>query len=321
MDRNESTTADLGETSNTDASGETIDRLEQALSRETAATQSLRDDLARLQEEVASIRASFRQQLEAATDQRRKAEAMLMDQAQRLKSLGAGREATMRELQRVREELARVGAERDRLQKDLAAQTGMQTETIALPDDVRESQPGPEILPSLEELMSSLGTMQEADVETEADEVEAEPAEAPDAPELISPELVFVADDFSDDAAHAETLSGDGAEAPPAPAAARPQAGNSSVLVFLDSDPPIKYPLFKPVNTIGRSDAADIRVDGDFISRIHARVIVKDGSAAVEDAGSKNGIEVNYKPVLRQRLKHGDVLSLGTVHFTYLDLG
>ncbi len=318
MELNDSAEENLGENSNSNADGETIDRLERALSQETAATESLRGELARLQEEVATIRTNLQKQIDEATKRRRKAESVLADQAQRLKSLGAGREATMHELQRVRDELARVGAERDRLERELAAQTGMQTETIALPDELRESQPGPELLPSLEELMTGLGTMQEAGVDLDDDSADAgdESPAAPN-PELISPELVFVADDFREEASTAadgtfRTRGLDGAAAP--------QEHKSSVLVFLDSDPPIKYPLLKAVNTVGRSEGADIRVDGDFISRVHARVIIDEAGATVEDAGSKNGIEVNYRPVLRQRLKHGDVLSLGTVHFTFLQL-
>jgi pSer/pThr/pTyr-binding forkhead associated (FHA) protein len=73
------------------------------------------------------------------------------------------------------------------------------------------------------------------------------------------------------------------------------------------------------VITIGRSELADIRVDGDFISRVHARVLAHDGRAVVEDVASKNGIKVNGKPVKRQPLQHGDVLSLGKLHFTYID--
>jgi hypothetical protein len=106
--------------------------------------------------------------------------------------------------------------------------------------------------------------------------------------------------------------------APPSRAATRPRA-NSRVLVFLDADPPIKYPLYKDVITIGRSEVADIRVDGDSVSRIHARIVAGDSDILVEDAGSKNGIEVNSRPVLRHKLQHGDVLSLGTLHFTFVD--
>ena len=62
--------------------------------------------------------------------------ALIEDQKQRLKSLGAGREETMRALADVRDELKRVSRERDELRKQLAKLDRMQTETIALPEEV-----------------------------------------------------------------------------------------------------------------------------------------------------------------------------------------
>ena len=47
------------------------------------------------------------------------AEAMIEDQKQRLKSLGVGREESMRALADVRDELKRVARERDELRKQL----------------------------------------------------------------------------------------------------------------------------------------------------------------------------------------------------------
>ena len=63
------------------------------------------------------------------------AESMLDDQRQRLKSLGLGREESMRQLAEARDELRRVSIERDELRKKLSRIDSMQTETIALPDD------------------------------------------------------------------------------------------------------------------------------------------------------------------------------------------
>ena len=95
---------------------------------------------------------------------------------------------------------------------------------------------------------------------------------------------------------------------------------NSRLLVFVDAEPPIKYPLYKSVMTVGRSEDADIRVDGDFISRVHARITTADaGAVTVEDVASKNGIRVNGQEVKRHVLRHGDVLSLGKLHFTFID--
>ena len=59
------------------------------------------------------------------------AEALIKDQEQRLKSLGVGREESMRALADVRDELKRVSRERDELRKQLSRLDSMQTETIA----------------------------------------------------------------------------------------------------------------------------------------------------------------------------------------------
>jgi pSer/pThr/pTyr-binding forkhead associated (FHA) protein len=91
------------------------------------------------------------------------------------------------------------------------------------------------------------------------------------------------------------------------------------VLVFLDAAQPIKYPLYKPVMTIGRSDKADIHVEGDYISRVHARLLSTHDGVVVEDIASKNGIKVNSKQTDRQILHHGDVLGIGKLRFTFID--
>jgi pSer/pThr/pTyr-binding forkhead associated (FHA) protein len=63
--------------------------------------------------------------------------------------------------------------------------------------------------------------------------------------------------------------------------------------------------------TIGRSHKSDIRINGQFVSRIHARLLAHPIGTVIEDLGSKNGIFVNAQPVTRCVLKDGDVVSLG----------
>ncbi|HEU4617126.1 MAG TPA: FHA domain-containing protein, partial [Gammaproteobacteria bacterium] len=330
---------------------DTIARLQRTLEQETVAAETLRADLDQLREEVERIEASFQQRLAEATARREQAESKLAEQSARLNALGRGREQTMLELQETRAELARVKSERDRLQRELIGVARMQTETLALTDAERDDRrDGTELLPTLEDLMANWSAIEEAPAEqgasfTPALETEDEPED-----EMIPANAVFTPDDFRDDQAGEiegelevelelegerrddsdgggaqdggggarESDSGDGLHDPPT-VPAPPRRRNSSVLVFLETDPPIKYPLYKEVTTIGRSELADIRVDGDFISRVHARILTGEGAVTVEDAGSKNGIEVNGRPVLRHALQHGDVVSLGTLHFTYID--
>lgn len=224
----------------------------------------------------------------------------LKDQQDRLNALGAGREETMRALNEVRAELARVCAERDQLQKRLTRIDGMQTETIALDEDGVEEQAIHATLPSLDDLMASLSSMDEVQQEHRSSGFGWQGAAETEPPaEMVAPDLIFTNDDEEEEAA--------------------PVRANR-VLIYLDAHPPIKYPLFKTLVTIGRSAAADIQIDDDYISRLHARLISDEHGVIVEDADSKNGIKVNSKAVKRESLKHGDVLEVGKLRFTFIDI-
>jgi hypothetical protein len=241
--------------------------------------------------------------LKEALERNKAAESVIEDQRQRLKSLGLGREESMRALVEARDELKRTSRERDELRKQLGRLDRMQTETIALPDDFRFPSSGS--VPSLDALMSDLGDIDEPGsgparvaghlhqrVESDADRSE----------EMISPEVVFP-EKF---AATAESAEQEGPV--------------SKMLVLLDPERPIKYPLFKATMTIGRADIADIRIENDFLSRLHARIVSTGNGTAIEDVESKNGIRVNAKLVTtRQELRHGDVVDLGRLRFRYLD--
>jgi hypothetical protein len=291
------------------ADSESIARLEQALAAETRVSAALRAGLDELRAKVERLEAGFAERLEAATLRHKSAETKLADQQQRLAALGTGREETMRRLADTRAELVRVRAERDDLLKKLDRTEGMQTATVALTEEQIE-EPTIHPLPSMEDLMASLDKLasQEEDrsplegghslAQVSLDESQSQ--------EMIAPELVF-ADEYAedDDDEHAS------------PGAARMPI--SRLLVFLDAAQPIKYPLYKAVMTIGRSDKADIHVEGDFISRVHARLLSTNDGVVVEDIASKNGIKVNSKLTERQILHHGDVLGIGKLRFTFID--
>jgi FHA domain-containing protein len=286
---------------------ESIARLEQALAAETRTSAALRVGLDEVRAKVERLEAGFNERLEAAIRRSTTAESKLADQQQRLVALGNGREETMRRLADTRAELARVRGERDDLLKKLDRAEGMQTATVALTEEERVEEPTIHPLPSMDDLMAAL------------DKLEPEGARSPlegghslaqvtleenPSSEMIAPELVFSEEDE------------EGEEPAPAEAGGLP---TSRLLVFLDAAQPIKYPLYKPVMTIGRSDKADIHVEGDFISRVHARLLSTVDGVVVEDIASKNGIKVNSKQTERQILHHGDVLGIGKVHFTFID--
>jgi transposase-like protein len=228
-------------------------------------------------------------------------EAQLADQRQRLEALGTGREETMRALAEARDELRRIKTERDELRQRLARVDSVQTATIALSeDDVRPLTP-PDKLASLEDLMAALGNIAEPSSVPDS-HPQQRVQNAPDlsaSEEMISPALVFP-EEF------AATAGQDGADA-------------SRVLVLLDAERPVKYPLFKEVMTIGRADIADIQINNGFLSRLHARIVTTRNGVVIEDVESKNGIRVNAKQTERQALHHGDVVDLGRLRFRYID--
>jgi len=80
-----------------------------------------------------------------------------------------------------------------------------------------------------------------------------------------------------------------------------------------------RYPLTPGTLVIGRAQDAAIRVDAGGVSRYHARIVVKDTEASVEDLGSKNGTFVDGKPVSgRHVLANGSEVRIGPVAFTFV---
>jgi len=56
-----------------------------------------------------------------------------------------------------------------------------------------------------------------------------------------------------------------------------------------------EIPLMDGENVLGRDEAATVRIDSLVSSRRHARILVADGRATLEDLGSKNGTRLNGK--------------------------
>jgi hypothetical protein len=250
--------------------------------------------------------ARLEQELAEALARNAQAEALLADQRARLKTLGSGREASMRALTETRDQLRRVSIERDELRGQLARIDGMQTATVTLPDEPTslERRP-PANLPSIEDLMASLSDMKEPDARPSAGHLHLRVHTDPNADaseDMLSPAIVFP----EQYAATAQT-------------AGSTELRLNRVLVLLDGEQPIKYPLYKKEMVIGRAETADIQIDSHFISRLHARLVLTETSVVIEDFESKNGIKINSKLTNRQALCHGDLLSLGGLRFRFLD--
>ncbi len=80
-----------------------------------------------------------------------------------------------------------------------------------------------------------------------------------------------------------------------------------------------RYGLTNRVTTIGRGTTADIQIDQESVSRIHAKVTLEESACVLEDLGSTNGTYVNDTSVSRPvPLRNGDFLKIGRTIFKYL---
>jgi chromosome segregation ATPase len=78
----------------------------------------------------------------------------------------------------------------------------------------------------------------------------------------------------------------------------------------------VVYPLGRRT-TIGRTPDNDIQIDTTFISRHHAVLLSNHDQCVVEDLNSTNGIMINGRPVSRQALRDGDLLTVGKSEFRF----
>jgi DNA-binding winged helix-turn-helix (wHTH) protein len=79
-----------------------------------------------------------------------------------------------------------------------------------------------------------------------------------------------------------------------------------------------QIPLMEGENVIGRAPDAAIQIDAPSMSRYHARVVVTDGEATLEDVGSKNGTHLNGSRITTSiRLTDGDEIRFGAIALTF----
>ena len=68
--------------------------------------------------------------------------------------------------------------------------------------------------------------------------------------------------------------------------------------------------------TIGRSEDCDIHIDDPEISRHHASVVLHNAGVWIQDAGSRNGVFVNEKRVVRPvELRANSTMTIGEYGF------
>jgi DNA-binding winged helix-turn-helix (wHTH) protein len=79
-----------------------------------------------------------------------------------------------------------------------------------------------------------------------------------------------------------------------------------------------EIPLARGENLIGRDRNATARIDDSTISRRHARILVAEKAAVIEDLGSKNGTFVQGRRIEKRRqLSDGDQVQVGSVMLTF----
>ncbi|MDE3034125.1 MAG: FHA domain-containing protein, partial [Acidobacteriota bacterium] len=74
--------------------------------------------------------------------------------------------------------------------------------------------------------------------------------------------------------------------------------------------------------TLGRGDQATLRLQTNAVSRLHARIFLKDGVPFIEDLKSLNGTSLNGSPITSpMRLRMGDAVLLGEALVTWVPEG
>jgi hypothetical protein len=220
------------------------------------------------------------------------------EQNERIEALARGREKSLSVISELRAELALIANERDELRDQLTAVEGMQTETRTFEDSGIGA--GPSVTPSIDALISNIGGSEDAPlsgISHSTARVDASLDSTDEWQEMLSPEMI---------------LLGSGKE--------RVGGVARKMLVELGGSKS-QWPIDQDLMTIGRSDSADIQLDKDFISRIHARVLRIGADTIIEDAGSRNGIRVNSERTDRSPLQHGDLVQIGSAKFRFVDTG
>ena len=78
-----------------------------------------------------------------------------------------------------------------------------------------------------------------------------------------------------------------------------------------------RYPVESDGLTIGRDEECSVVLDDSNVSRFHARLVFHNAAIWVQDAGSRNGVFLNGKRVVRHKqLSPGDELVVGDHAFT-----
>ena len=96
--------------------------------------------------------------------------------------------------------------------------------------------------------------------------------------------------------------------------AARTSPLSARALVVFDNRQTL---LLEGTSIIGRAPDATIVCDAPGVSRHHARIVMLNGVATIQDLGSKNGTYIKQERVTSAQLADGDEIRLGTAHLMF----
>ena len=109
-----------------------------------------------------------------------------------------------------------------------------------------------------------------------------------------------------------------GAPPPPALEATSP----AGIELVVDDGATIGTRRFGRRILVGRAPSADVRIDDPRVSRLHARIEMRDDGVYVEDLGSLNGTLVEGAPLAgSRRLANGEEITIGTASIIYRGAG
>jgi pSer/pThr/pTyr-binding forkhead associated (FHA) protein len=97
-------------------------------------------------------------------------------------------------------------------------------------------------------------------------------------------------------------------------------AGPGRYLTVEDGGERRLIPLSLGIMSVGRGFSVDVRLDDESVSRRHALLAVRAHGARILDDRSANGTHVNGRRVTEADLTDGDVIVLGRVVLSYVEI-
>lgn len=91
------------------------------------------------------------------------------------------------------------------------------------------------------------------------------------------------------------------------------------VLVRQSESGQVVYPIGRH-STIGRTPDNDIQIDATNVSRRHAVLLTSTEQCILEDLNSTNGVHINGRRIVRQRLNDGDIVTIGKTELRFEEL-